>query len=83
MQKRTAKKHSPVIVRRHAVSVAPIELVAVHVYVPSSSGNTSLMVSVAVPALYLRSTISDEEIDFPFFDHVICGSGSPATAHCR
>lgn len=77
------KSNSPVIDRRHAVSVAPIELVAVHVYVPSSSGNTSLIVSVAVPFLYFRSTISDELIGLPFFDHVIDGSGSPATAHCR
>lgn len=38
----------------------PMLLVARHLYSPSSSGNISLIVSVATPFLYLRSMISDE-----------------------
>lgn len=41
------------------------------------------MVSVATPFLYFKFIISDDEIALPFFDHVICGSGSPFTVHCN
>lgn len=42
------------------VDTVPKEFVALHVYTPSSSGNTSFMDKVATLFLYLRSIISDE-----------------------
>lgn len=71
--------HLRLTVSLHLVSTALIELVAMQEKTPSSSGKTSWMVSVAMPFLYFKSIISDEEIDLPFLDHVICGSGSPVT----
>jgi hypothetical protein len=42
------------------VFAVPIELVASQIYWPSSSGNTSFIVSDAIPFLYFRSTMSEE-----------------------
>lgn len=38
----------------------PNEFVALHTYTPSSSGNTSLIDSMATLFLYLRSIMSEE-----------------------
>ncbi|CAD6201333.1 GSCOCG00000134001-RA-CDS, partial [Cotesia congregata] len=66
-------------VNLHDVLAAPILLVALHVYSPSSSGKTSFITRVATRLLYLRSTTSDDLKVFPFLVHVIWGSGSPST----
>jgi len=44
----------------HIVFAVPIEIVASQTYWPSSSGNTSFIVSVANPFLYFRSKMSEE-----------------------
>merc|ERR1719276_39220 len=61
------------------VSTLPLVFVALQVYRPASSGNTSLIRTVAVPFLYLTSIISDELMALPSFVQVTCGSGSPLT----
>ena len=67
------------IVTLEEVSTLPLVLVALQVYLPPSSGNTSLMVTEAVPFLYLTSMISLEVMGLPSFIHETWGSGSPLT----
>lgn len=55
-----SKGYLRLTVNLHDDSVTPIELVALHTYTPSSSGNTSLMLIVHNPFLFLISNISDE-----------------------
>ncbi|KAI9575361.1 hypothetical protein GQX74_015033 [Glossina fuscipes] len=50
----------------HLVSTMLMEFVAMHVKRPSSSGNTSSIVKVAIPFLYFKSMISDDAIGLPF-----------------
>uniref|UniRef100_A0A1A9V0P6 Uncharacterized protein n=1 Tax=Glossina austeni TaxID=7395 RepID=A0A1A9V0P6_GLOAU len=50
----------------HFVSTMLMEFVAMHVKRPSSSGNTSSIVKVAMPFLYFKSMISDDAIGLPF-----------------
>uniref|UniRef100_A0A1B0C450 Uncharacterized protein n=1 Tax=Glossina palpalis gambiensis TaxID=67801 RepID=A0A1B0C450_9MUSC len=50
----------------HLVSTMLMEFVAMHVKRPSSSGNTSSIVKVAMPFLYFKSMISDDAIGLPF-----------------
>lgn len=68
-----------ITVSLHLVVMLPIEFVALQTYSPSSSGKTSSIDKVAIPFLYFKSIISEEDKRDPFFFHSIFGSGSPVT----
>lgn len=54
--------HIPLTVSLQDVSLVPKELVALQMYSPASSGNTSLIFSVANLFLYFKSKTLDELI---------------------
>lgn len=72
------KLYSRFTVNLQDVVDVPRLLVALQMYSPSSSGNISLIVRVAVPALYFKSTISEEftvyriELKIYFFFEEYC-----------
>lgn len=52
------------MVSLHDVSLVPNELVALQIYSPASSGNTSLIFNVANRFLYFKSKTLDELITY-------------------